>query len=68
MPFVSEEDNMLDTCDKYLTTTVLPQDRGTINQFNTQRDSGADFLIPRTDGDELRRIWDYVVIEHPEDR
>ncbi len=60
MSFVSEEDNMLALCELHVNTLVLPQDRGSINQFINQRDAGADFLMPRTDGDELRRIWDYV--------
>jgi hypothetical protein len=60
MAFVAEEDNMLALCEANFNTLVLPQDRGTINQFISQRDAGAPFLVPRTDGDELRRIWDYV--------
>lgn len=60
MAFVAEEDNMLALCEANLNTLVLPQDRGAINQFINQRDAGAEFLVPRTDGDELRRIWNYV--------
>lgn len=60
MAFVSEEENMLALCELHHNTLVLPQDRGSINQYIAQRDAGADFLVPRTDGDELRRIWDYV--------
>ncbi len=60
MAFVSEEENMLALCELHRTTLVLPQDRGSINGFINQRDAGADFLVPRSDGDELRRIWDYV--------
>lgn len=60
MAFVSEEENMLALCELHRTTLVLPQDRGTINGMIGQRDSGAEYLMPRTDGDELRRIWNYV--------
>lgn len=60
MAFVSEEDNMLALCELHRNTLVVPQDRGAISQFIAQRDAGVDFLVPPAEGQELRRIWDYV--------
>lgn len=59
MSLVSEEDNMLRTLEVHRTAFVLPQDRAKINVYQKEEQRGATSLS-RTDGIELRRIWNYV--------
>lgn len=57
--FVDEQENMLDLCDLHKNTLVRPTDRSSINQYIIQRNQNIHQL-PVEDGNELRRIWNYV--------